>query len=280
MDLLDTYGCPRLAGAVSARRTTAVFVLVASVVCCETNAAQGDSARAASGSPVKLRALAEGEISASRGEPEDQLRRDVLAAFWEEERVEQLHQILNSPWDTKGIMYLWSLVVAGHGEPGAEARVEIVQKERILKLLALCFGEYKGSEVRALIGELFDSLFVELSSEGPHGGQTPDSPETHKWAPYHRARLYAVVLNAIEQYGSPELFGSGFWRCFETYEDGFVGLRVLGKLGDAGALERLKEFQRACPWEEPRRQLMLKDTIRAMEKRLVAGGGSEQDARP
>jgi len=208
------------------------------------------------------REVGENELTASRGQVEDELRRDVLAVFLEGERLEKVRAILNRPWDEAGIGYLWGLVehVVPERRRSAE-RVGLVQRSNILRLLAHVSTKYGDSKEATLIRSKFDSLLLKLAD--------PEAkpPVVH---PSIRYKFRATVVNAIEEHGSLDLLGPGFWECFETRQ---TGLRALRKLGDAQALERLRHLDKVLhAWgidSDSARAQLLRETIRIIEERLA-----------
>lgn len=223
--------------------------------------------------PYRTRELQPGEIGASRGEVEDKLRREVLEVFLDEQRLGELRGVLNRPWDKAGVEYLWALVEQYEAQQ-AYAFVSSLQKLRVLNLLAYVSVKHRSSEVAEVIRRRFDSLLLRIAR-----------PEVQPPVvdPANRHKFCAYVLDAIEQHGSVELLGPGFWECFETYRDASVGVKALRTFGDHAALERLKRLDKVLnAWgvdSYSYRVRMLCETIRAIEERLARAREENDDKK-
>jgi len=236
-------------------------------LCCELGlAGQQSDARQF---PIRVRQVGTEEIAVSRGEVEDDLREAVLGAFENEAHRTRLRQILNRPWDRSGIEYLWGLVLQGERKGPYDLRVTIQQQARILELMAYVHATYRGNEkkkeaVRS-IRTGFDSLFETIAASSAD------------WPLYHRAKLYAIATGAIKDYGTADLLGSGFWDCFETWDQGFVAMSMLEKVGNKDTLERMKRIQSICrTWGLGDRISMLEKTIGKAEARLLKEGETRE----
>ena len=189
------------------------------------------------------------------------MRVSVLEAFNDKARIEKLVSILNRPWDVEAVQYVMSLALSENAEGDPAVSVGIVQKERILALMAYIYSTYHAErsmkDPMDALRRDWDGLFEKIADASV------------KWPSQHRAGLYSVAVNALEKYGSPDLLGVGFWDCFETYKAGSAGIRALEKLGGEREIQRLQRLDRIVKaWGS--RADTITTTIKAIEDREKA----------
>jgi hypothetical protein len=209
--------------------------------------------------PFKVRQVAPDEIRASRGTVEDNLRKRLLSLLSEEEVLLPVREVLNRTWDEEGVRYLCNMAFSYERSARPRPTFEGSQRDAALDLLAYVHTAYKddvaANKATQLIRRNFDALFGSIASNSDN------------WPLFFRSAMYGLAVNAIRQYGSAALLTPGFWECFETFQQGFAGLRAVRAVGDKEALarlERLEETLRA--WQG--RERFLQESIRDVKARL------------
>jgi hypothetical protein len=178
------------------------------------------------------RQVAEDELTTPRGEVEDKLRREVLAAFFDEERLAKLRPVLDSPWDKASLEYFAGLLLEGVPEEG-EVEIDSHQWRAVVNLLAHVAASRQGEPLAADIRDVFDRLMRRAEYLRVHGTI--------------KSNWWGRTTDAIRDYGNAELLTEGFW---EAIEGGDWAPRVLEDVGDEEALRRVKEIRAENPRPE------------------------------
>jgi hypothetical protein len=183
-------------------------------------------------------------LEESRGEEEDRLRMYLLAWFSPGKTRDRIKDIINRPWDDDTVRDLW---VANYGKRGGQ-----IPTGEIYSLIIYAAKKYKGRvfmEVKSRLNDLF-SLFSD-----------PDlCPLNYKEG--------AFLINALEQYGTPDIIPDSFWIHVENEKYGPLLLNVLREIGDKDTLQWLEDFRERCPWQEEKNLRKLQEAIKKLRVKI------------
>jgi hypothetical protein len=189
--------------------------------------------------------VAEDELTTPRGEVEDKLRREVLGAFFDEQRLGKLRAVLNSPWEKSRVDFFATTLLEGVPLEGKK-HIDVFQWGAIANLLAHVATAQRGQPLALHTREVFDKLIRRASHFWFHGGGGI------------KANWWGRTTDAIKDYGNAELLTDGFW---EAIEQGAWAPGLLENVGDGEALQRLKEIAAKDSWPEGPTGILLKEFV-------------------
>lgn len=189
------------------------------------------------------------ELKEARDPVEDRLRKEILAAF-SDERLEKLKNILNAPWDERGVESLGDMLFSGTPVDG-EMRIDDLQWRAIVNMLSYVVKTKSGSLLARRTTDLFDQL---LSHALMIRGKVP------------KGNYWGYTLEAIADYGTPELLTDSFWS---AVEQGIWEPSVLESVGNKKVVDKLRAVQTKASWpHDSRMHEYISDTIFIIEMQL------------
>jgi len=203
------------------------------------------------------REVSDSELAESRGEKEDALRKKLLGCFWKPNKIDKARSYLNNPWNKEAIEYFWWYVTPGcdNGKAFENGISQNSMLPSVFNLLVYVHTNYEDQELRGIIADLFDSMFINLRKN------------PNKYYLY----LDFFLCKAIESYGTPDLLGPGFWAGLKPEEGDLSHLDLLGNIGDEEILKKLKSMQNLVNDEAARERIKKADEEAAKNggKRII-----------